>query len=121
MKNNRIKLFVAALIALPMIALMVFSTNNVRAISGVSPVVAVATDEDVAASYKKQCAMCHSPKADKHFDPAKMDDVLIEVVLKGKKAEKPPNMPGFEAKGMTADQAKLLVAYMRQIRTPASE
>jgi cytochrome c1 len=40
--------------------------------------------------------------------------------LKGKKGEKPPYMPGFEAKGMTEDQAKALAAYMRTLRTPAS-
>jgi mono/diheme cytochrome c family protein len=121
MKNNRIKLLVIALITLPMIALMILNTNNVRAGSGATLAVTTATEDDVAASYKKQCAMCHTAKADKFFDPAKTDEVLIETVLKGRKGEKPPYMPGYEAKGMTSDQAKLLVGYMKQLRTPPSE
>jgi hypothetical protein len=37
-------------------------------------------------------------------------------VLKGKKAEKPPNMPGYEEKGIIEDQAKALLAYMKSIK-----
>jgi hypothetical protein len=37
-------------------------------------------------------------------------------VLKGKKPEKPPNMPAFEERGITADQAKALVAYMKTLK-----
>lgn len=123
MKFNRIKIFVIAAIALPVCAVAVFNANQVRAVSSTSYVAAIAnlTDDDVAAQYKKQCAMCHKPTAEKFFEPSKMDEALVEIVLKGKKAEKPPNMPGFEEKGMTNDQAKLLVAYMRQIRTPSSK
>jgi hypothetical protein len=36
--------------------------------------------------------------------------------MKGKKAEKPPNMPAFEEKGVTADQAKALLDYMKSIK-----
>ena len=97
----------------------------VRAVSGAAAknafVTNVAGQEDVAAQYKKTCAVCHKAKAEKWFEPSKMDEVLVEIVLKGKKAEKPPHMPGYEEKGMTQEQAKLLVAYMRQIRTPASD
>ncbi len=80
--------------------------------------VALAKQEDIATVYKTKCAMCHKATAEKSFDPAKTDDALVEIVLKGKKAEKPPNMPGFEEKGMSNDQAKLLVEYMRKMRTP---
>ena len=44
------------------------------------------------------------------------DAALVEIVLKGKKPEKPPNMPAYEAKGITGDQAKALVAYMRSLK-----
>jgi hypothetical protein len=47
-------------------------------------------------------------------------DQQIEAVLKGKKAEKPPHMPAFEPKGMTAAEAKALVEYMQELRKPAS-
>lgn len=113
MKANRIKLFVIAIITLPMFAIAIFNTNSVR-------VTATPADDDAAATYKAKCAMCHSPKAEKSFDPAKTDDELVEIILKGKKAEKPPHMPGYEAKGMTKEQAKALVLYMKELRKPAN-
>lgn len=71
------------------------------------------TDDDSAALYKAKCVVCHGATAEKKFDATKADDDLVQVVLKGKKLEKPPNMPGFEEKGITADQAKALVAFMK--------
>jgi mono/diheme cytochrome c family protein len=70
-------------------------------------------DDDAAALYKAKCFACHGATAEKKFDATKTDDDLIQTVLKGKKMEKPPNMPGFEEKGVTADQAKALVAFMK--------
>ena len=72
-----------------------------------------ATQDDGAALYKTKCVACHGATAEKKFDATKTDDVLIETVLKGKKLEKPPNMPGYEEKGITADQAKALIAFMK--------
>ena len=71
-----------------------------------------ATD-DGAAMYKTKCVACHGATAEKKFDATKADDVLVQTVLMGRKMEKPPNMPGFEEKGITADQAKALVAFMK--------
>ena len=71
------------------------------------------SQDDSAALYKSKCFACHGATAEKKFDATKADDVLIETVLKGKKMEKPPNMPGYEEKGITADQAKALVAFMK--------
>lgn len=111
MKLNRIKIFVIAIIALPVFAIAVFNTNQVTAVE-------TTAQDAVAEQYKKQCALCHKPKAEKFFDPAEKDEVLIEITLKGKKAEKPPHMPGYEEKGMTKEQAKALIDYMRKLRTP---
>lgn len=72
-----------------------------------------ATDDDSAALYKSKCVACHGATAEKKFDATKADDELIQVVLKGKKLEKPPHMPAYEEKGITADQAKALVAFMK--------
>ena len=69
---------------------------------------------DAAAKYK-QCVACHGAKAEKKFDATKSDDDLAQVILKGKKMEKPPHMPAYEAKGINADQAKALVAYMKSL------
>lgn len=71
---------------------------------------------DAAKTYKGKCAMCHGPKAEKKFDVTKSDDEHVQIILKGKKVEKPPNMPGYEAKGITAEQAKALLDYMKSIR-----
>lgn len=86
---------------------------------GETPQVTLAVEaDDAAAVYKAKCAMCHSPKAEKFFDPAKPEADHVQIVLKGKKAEKPPHMPGYEEKGMTAEQAKDLVVYMLALRQP---
>lgn len=74
------------------------------------------TNDDSAALYKAKCFACHGATAEKKFDATKADGDLIQAVLKGKKMEKPPNMPGFEAKGITADQAKGLVAFMKSLK-----
>jgi mono/diheme cytochrome c family protein len=70
---------------------------------------------DAAKAYKK-CVACHGAKAEKKFDAAKSDDEHVQIILKGKKAEKPPNMPGYESKGVTAEQAKALLDYMKSLR-----
>lgn len=71
---------------------------------------------DTAAYYKSKCVMCHGKKAEKKFDATLPEDQLVEIVLKGKKAEKPPHMPGYGEKGVTADNAKALVAHMKQLK-----
>ena len=55
----------------------------------------------------------HGPAAEKKFDATKPDEELTQIVLKGKKVEKPPNMPAYEEKGITAEQAAALVAFMK--------
>ena len=72
-----------------------------------------ASSEDTAALYKSKCFACHGATAEKKFDATKSTDELIQTVLKGKKMEKPPSMPGYEEKGITADQAKALVEFMK--------
>jgi mono/diheme cytochrome c family protein len=72
---------------------------------------------DPAAYYKAKCVACHGPKAEKRFDPALTDEQYIDAILKGKKPEKPPNMPAYGEKGVTAEQAKGLLEYMKQLRS----
>ena len=71
---------------------------------------------DTTAYYKSKCVMCHGKKAEKKFNTSLTDDQLVEVVLKGKKAEKPPHMPGYAEKGVSAEQAKALVDHMKQLK-----
>ena len=72
---------------------------------------------DTAAYYKAKCVACHGPKAEKKFDPSLTDEQYVETILKGKKPEKPPNMPAYGEKGVTAEQAKALLDHMKQLRT----
>ena len=72
---------------------------------------------DPAAFYKAKCVACHGPKAEKKFDLALTDEQYIDAILKGKKSEKPPNMPAYGEKGVTAEQAKALLDHMKQLRT----
>lgn len=75
-----------------------------------------ATDDDTATLYNTKCKMCHGATAEKKMDKTKADDVLIQIVLDGKTMEKPPNMPAFKEKGITPDQAKALVGYMKSLQ-----
>ena len=70
---------------------------------------------DAAKEYKK-CVACHGAKAEKKFDTAKSDDEHVQIILKGKKAEKPPHMPGYESKGINAEQAKALLDHMKSLK-----
>jgi len=112
MTINRVKLIAIILFSAPVLALALFTAAN--------GTVVAAAGEDPAATFKAKCAMCHTAKAEKFFDPTKAEDVHVEAIMKGRKGEKPPYMPGFEAKGMTADDAKALTTYMKGLRTPAS-
>ena len=72
---------------------------------------------DPAAFYKAKCVVCHGAKAEKKFDTALPEDQMVEAILKGKKAEKPPHMPAYEPKGVSPDQAKALIEYMKQLKS----
>lgn len=71
---------------------------------------------DPAAYYTSKCVMCHGKKAEKKFDTTMTDEQLVDAVLKGKKPAKPPNMPAYGAKGVTAEQAKALVDHMKALK-----
>ena len=83
---------------------------SVRAHTDVKP-------SDTAAYYKAKCAGCHGHKAEKKFDSTHPDDKLIDAVLHGRKAAKPPHMPGYSTKGVTNDQAKAMVDHMRHLKS----
>src|SRR5438045_8644629 len=76
-----------------------------------------AQPSDPAAYYKAKCVACHGQKVEKKFDPTLTDEQYIDAILKGKKPEKPPNMPAYGEKGVTADQAKALLDHMKQLRS----
>ena len=40
----------------------------------------------------------------------------MQIVINGKKGEKPPFMPAYEEKGVTEEQAKALVAHMKSLK-----
>ena len=72
---------------------------------------------DPATFYKTKCVACHGQKAEKKFDSSLPEEQLIDFVMKGKKPEKPPNMPAYADKGVTSEQAKALVEHMKQLKT----
>ncbi len=75
------------------------------------------TADDAATTYKTKCVACHGQRAEKKFDSSLPDEQLIDIVMKGKKTEKPPNMPAYGEKGVTAEQAKALVEHMKQLKS----
>ena len=72
---------------------------------------------DAGATYKSKCVACHGQKAEKKFDASLSDQLLVDIVMKGKKPEKPPNMPAYGEKGVTPEQAKTLVDHMKQLKS----
>ena len=99
-------------VALTLAGLMIAATFVIASVPA-----RTTTDDDAGALYKTKCVACHGATAEKKFDAAKADGELIQAVLKGKKPEKPPNMPAFEERGLTADQAKALVAFMKTLKS----
>lgn len=75
-----------------------------------------AQPSDPAAYYKAKCVACHGQKAEKKFDTALTEEQHLDAILKGKKPEKPPNMPAYGDKGVTPDHAKALLEYMKQLK-----
>jgi len=108
MTRNRIKMLSIVALVFPLLALVVFTNKPVKAVSSVV--------DDPATVYKAKCAMCHTPKAEKFYDPSRPEEEQVQAILKGKKGEKPPYMPAFEEKGITEDGAKALVAYMKTLK-----
>ena len=94
-------------------ALMVAGVTMAATVLIASAPARATVDDDATGTFKAKCAMCHGQTAEKKFDATKADDDLIQIVLNGKQAEKPPNMPKFADRGITADQAKALVAFMK--------
>ena len=72
---------------------------------------------DAGATYKSKCVACHGQKAEKKFDASLPDQQLVDIVMKGKKPEKPPNMPAYGEKGVTTEQAAALVEHMKQLKS----
>ena len=105
MKRNRVKLLTIAGFVLAVLALASVEDRSAVRVQAF----------DTAADYKAKCAMCHGQKAEKAFDPAKPIESHVQIILKGKADSKPP-MPGYEAKGMTAEQAKALADHMVALR-----
>jgi mono/diheme cytochrome c family protein len=75
-----------------------------------------ADDFDAAATFKAKCQVCHGAAAEKKFDAMLADADLVQIVLNGKKGEKPPFMPAYSQKGVTEEQAKALVAHMKSLK-----
>jgi mono/diheme cytochrome c family protein len=75
-----------------------------------------ANQDDASTTYKTKCVACHGATAEKKFDPTVAQEEMVKIVLAGKKMEKPPNMPAYGEKGITEDQAKALVAYMKSLK-----
>ena len=111
MKTNRVKLFAIMFFAIPLLAVTMLKVTPMR-------VSAISTDDPATMFHDNKCFACHTPNASKFFDPTKTEAELVQTILKGKKGEKPPYMPSFEAKGITEDAAKGLAAYMKSLRCP---
>ena len=76
-----------------------------------------ASEDDAASTYKTaKCVVCHGAKAEKKFDATIAEEEMVKAILTGKKSEKPPNMPAYAEKGISENQAKALIAYMKSLK-----
>lgn len=106
---NRVKSMVVGLVALLALAMFWFAP-------AAQPARAANVDQATADFYAAKCKLCHGDTAQKLFDTTLTDEQMVEAIMKGKKGEKPPFMPAFEPKGVTAEQAKALVDHMRALK-----
>jgi mono/diheme cytochrome c family protein len=84
---------------------------------GLLPARARSSEDDAAGTYKTaKCIVCHGARAEKKFDATLSEGEMVKVILTGKKAEKPPNMPAYGEKGISEDQAKALIVYMKSLK-----
>ena len=103
---------------LKMVTLMALPGALIISAASLAPPSGQAEEQfDFAATYKSKCVACHGKKAEKKFNDTLADQELIDAILKGKKAEKPPNMPAYADKGINADQAKALVDHMKALKS----
>jgi mono/diheme cytochrome c family protein len=87
-------------------------------VSGFAQTDAATKFTDAAQYYKDgKCVVCHGAKAEKKFNTELKDEEMVDAILKGKKPAKPPNMPAYEPKGISAEQAKALVEYMKKLKS----
>lgn len=101
--------------------MMVVATVATLVIAGFALISAAARvdnaeDFDATATYKAKCQACHGAAAEKKFDATLPDADLVQIVLKGKKGEKPPFMPAYGEKGINEEQATALVAFMKSLK-----
>lgn len=107
--KDTLKKIAAGLVLLPLLGILMLSATTSRTR-------AAGDDFDAAGTFKAKCVMCHTATASKNFDASKTDEQLTESIMKGVKGEKPPFMPAYGEKGITAEQAKALVAHMRSVK-----
>ena len=105
MTTTRLKKFAMAAVAAPLFLTLALISVPTRA-----------HGDDAATTYKTKCVACHGAKAEKKWDSTHPEDQMVDSILKGKKSEKPPNMPSYAEKGIDADQAKALIAYMKSLK-----
>jgi mono/diheme cytochrome c family protein len=102
------------------VKVMIFATAMAMLVTGFTLISAAARANqeqfDAAATFKTKCVACHGAAAEKKFDATLPDTDLVQIVLNGKKPEKPPNMPAYGEKGITEEQAKALVAHMKSLK-----
>jgi len=71
---------------------------------------------DPKAYFQSRCSSCHGSRAERRFNPDLPEQQMVDAILNGRKAERPPDMPGFAARGINVEQAKALIAYMRTLK-----
>jgi len=101
--------FVAVAVFVPVILLALTHTTTSR-----SP-------DELSDFYKTKCSECHGDKAELKFDEKLPETDMVKAILEGKLVDEPPDMPAFEARGVTEEKAKALVELMKKLKKTAKK
>jgi mono/diheme cytochrome c family protein len=113
MKENKLKLIVVVFFALAVG--LAATVVQPRIVVTVRAEAVRADEKEASAFFAAKCKVCHGAQAEKHFDSKKPDGEFVEAVLKGRPDAKPIKMPAYADKGVTEEQAKALVEYMKSL------
>ena len=77
--------------------------------------------QETSQFYQRTCRECHGDSANQRFYQRLSESEMVQTILKGRMMDKPPDMPAFEEKGVTPEQARELALFMQELRKQSTK
>jgi Cytochrome C oxidase, cbb3-type, subunit III len=77
--------------------------------------------QEASQFYQRTCRECHGDSANQPFYQRLSESEMVQTILKGRMMDKPPDMPAFEEKGVTPEQARELALFMQELRKQSTK